>query len=199
MSTKSFLRRVTIALLILALPSGLALAAPTSMPSEPRDWVNWDGESPMVPGILYRMPYCDPGQPEAPCYVEVEQNIRQSGRIGQAKPWYSGSTYTIQCGVNVTNWLGGWVASLWEDVNIHWVLPTTSTANWASVSTSSAFAYGWIGVWGVNPGTPTGINYYFGGTHFTAGGTVTYLGFDWGAHSVNLHVYGDEAWSCSAS
>lgn len=109
----------------------------------------------------------------------------------------SGGTDTLRCTVEVKNYLQQAVARLWQDVNVTWTSSQYGTANWASYDKWVTFGYEWRNLFGSSFSSPQIINYYLGGSTFSAGGDLYYLGTNYGNHRVDLRVAGDHQWSCS--
>jgi hypothetical protein len=177
--------------LLLASPAGLASASTDTI-------VAWHGST-MQQGLLYRLPGCNPANPDAPCYVTVTGTAvrgAKARRGGGVTPM-TGGTDTLRCTVEVQNFYHDPVARLWQDVNVTWTSTQYSTANWASYDKWAAFLYEWRNVFGSSFSSPQIINYYLGGSTFSAGGDLYYLGNNYGNHRVDLSVTGDQQWSCS--
>ncbi len=151
----------------------------------------------MQQGQWYRLPSCKGNMdPQAPCYVMIVAS-NQSTTANQTLS-VTTLTQTLQCLVKVNNNLGGWVASLWENVNITWNASNYATENWATLGTSTVNgAYSWHNTSGPNPSSGT-INFNFGPTIVSSWGDVYYLGFPWGNnHRVDMHITGNQSWYCT--
>ncbi len=188
-------RRVYVLLLtvlLLASQAGFASASTDTT-------VAWDGSTPMQQGVLYQLPKCDPANPNAPCYVTVTGTVVRgaNARPSAGVTPLSGGTDTLRCTVEIKNFSQQPVARIWQDVNVTWTSTQYSTANWASYDKWTTFLYEWRNVFGSSFSTPQIINYYFGGSTFSAGGDLYYLGTNYGNHRVDLSVTGDHNWSCS--
>jgi hypothetical protein len=165
--------------------------------STPPAAIQWDGSTPMQQGQLYRLPSCKGNtDPQAPCYVTILASNQSTGTTEILSA--TALTQTLQCLVKVNNNLGGWVASLWENVNITWNASNYATENWAALGTSTVNGfYSWHNTGGPTPSSGT-INFNFGPTSVSSWGDVYYLGFSWSNnHRVDMHITGNQSWYCT--
>jgi|GEM_PF-3275492 len=193
MIVKKKILALVLATMLLAIQVGVSAAQGGTPPTPTPQAINWDGSTPMEQGRLYRLLNCNPADPNSPCYARIVTGTTKSGNVSIA----SSGTDTLSCTVEISNWLGYVVARLWQNVNVTWTSSQYSTANWASYGTWAGSGYDWRNVFGSSFNSPQTINYYSGGSTFSAGGDLYYLGANYGNHRVDLSVTGDHQWGCS--